>query len=77
MRNDLRELFVEWQPTDTAWLELGRVNIRNGVALGFNPTDFFRPRTVIEPLTADPSVLREDRLGALMLTGQWLWRPAP
>jgi len=73
VRNDLRELFVEWQPTDTAWLELGRINIRNGVALGFNPTDFFRPRTVIEPLTADPSVLREDRLGVLMLTGQWLW----
>ena len=74
VRNDLRELFVEWQPTDTTWLELGRVNIRNGVALGFNPTDFFRPRTVIEPLTADPSVLREDRMGVLMLTGQWLWR---
>lgn len=73
VRNDLRELFVEWQPTETAWLELGRVNIRNGVALGFNPTDFLRPRTVIEPLTADPSVLREDRLGVLMLTGQWLW----
>ena len=73
VRNDLRELFVEFQPTDTVWLELGRVNIRNGVALGFNPTDFFRPRTVIEPLTADPSVLREDRLGTLMVTGQALW----
>jgi hypothetical protein len=73
VRNDLRELFVEWQPTETVWLEFGRVNIRNGVALGFNPTDFFRPRTVIEPLTADPSVLREDRLGTLMLTGQALW----
>jgi hypothetical protein len=73
-RNDLRELFVEWQPTETVWIELGRVNIRNGVALGFNPTDFFRPRTVIEPLTGDPSVLREDRLGVLMLTGQALWR---
>jgi hypothetical protein len=74
VRNDLRELFVEWQPTEATWLELGRVNIRNGVALGFNPTDFFRARTAIEPLTADPSVLREDRLGTLMLTGQTLWR---
>jgi hypothetical protein len=74
VRNDLRELFVEWQPNETTWLELGRVNIRDGVALGFNPTDFFRSRTVIEPLTADPSVLREDRLGTLMLTGQTLWR---
>jgi hypothetical protein len=73
VRNDLRELFVEFQPSETIWLELGRVNIRNGVALGFNPTDFFRPRTVIEALTADPSVLREDRLGTLMLTGQALW----
>jgi hypothetical protein len=74
VRNDLRELFIEWQPTEATWLELGRVNIRNGVALGFNPTDFFRPRTVVEALTADPSVLREDRLGTLMLTGQTLWR---
>jgi hypothetical protein len=74
VRNELRELFVEWQPAETIWIEVGRVNIRNGVALGFNPTDFFRPRTVIEPLTADPSVLREDRLGVLMLTGQALWR---
>jgi hypothetical protein len=74
VRNDLRELFVEWQPTESTWLELGRINIRNGVALGFNPTDFFRPRSAIEPLTADPSVLREDRLGTLMLTGQTLWR---
>ena len=65
---------MEWQPTETTWLEVGRVNIRDGVALGFNPTDFFRPRTVVEPLTADPSVLREDRLGTLMLTGQALWR---
>jgi hypothetical protein len=74
MLNELRELFVEWNPTDTAWLEVGRVNIRNGVALGFNPTDFFRSRAVIDPLTADPSVLREDRLGTLMITGQSLWR---
>jgi hypothetical protein len=73
VRNDLRELFVEWQPTESTWFELGRVNIRNGVALGFNPTDFFRPRTVVEALTADLSVLREDRLGTLMLTGQTLW----
>jgi hypothetical protein len=74
VRNDLRELFVEWQPSESTWLELRRVNIRNGVALGFNPTDYFRPRTVVEALTADPSVLREDRLGSLMLTGQTLWR---
>jgi hypothetical protein len=72
--NEMRELFVQWQPSETAWLEAGRINIRNGVALGFNPTDFFRARTVIDPLTADPSVLREDRLGTLMVSAQSLWR---
>ncbi len=72
--NELRELFVEWQPNESTWVEAGRINIRNGVALGFNPTDFFRPRTVIDPLTADPSVLREDRLGTLMISTQTLWR---
>jgi hypothetical protein len=72
--NEMRELFVEWQPSETTWLEVGRINLRNGVALGFNPTDFFRPRTVIDPLTADPSVLREDRLGTLMVSAQSLWR---
>lgn len=70
--NELRELYVQWQPNDRTWIELGRVNLWNGVALGFNPTDFFRPRAVIDPLTADTSILRQDRLGALMLTGQTL-----
>ncbi|HEY4043014.1 MAG TPA: hypothetical protein VGM32_14375 [Rhodopila sp.] len=72
--NEMRELFVQFQPNPTTWIELGRVNIRNGVALGYNPTDFFRPRTVIDPLTADPSVLREDRLGTLMVSVQSLWQ---
>jgi hypothetical protein len=72
--NEMRELYVQWQPDPTTWIEVGRINIRSGIALGFNPTDFFRPRTVIDPLTADPSVLREDRLGTLMVSVQSLWR---
>ena len=54
-------------------IDLGRVNVKNGVAIGFNPTDFFKTRAVVEPLTADPSVLREDRLGTLMVLGQYVW----
>lgn len=73
VRNDLREAFLSWEPVDDLWLDLGRINVKNGVAVGFNPTDFFRTRAVVEPLTADPSVLREDRLGTLMLLGQRVW----
>ena len=45
VRNDLRELFVEWQPTEAIWFELGRDPISvTALHLGFNPTDFFRSR---------------------------------
>ena len=73
VRNDLRELFLSWQPTDGTWIDLGRVNVKSGVAVGYNPTDFFRTRAVVEPLTADPTILREDRLGTLMVLGQHVW----
>jgi hypothetical protein len=71
--NELREAFISWQRTAGTWIDLGRVNLKSGVAEGFNPTDFFRTRAVVEPLTADPTVLREDRLGTLMLLGQHVW----
>jgi hypothetical protein len=70
VRHDFREGFVSWEPADRDYLDLGRINLKNGVALGFNPTDFFKTRAVVEPLTADPTVLREDRLGTVMLRGQ-------
>src|SRR5215472_15516039 len=70
--NDFREGFLSWQPHDGIYLDVGRVNLRSGAAIGFNPTDFFRGRAVVEPLTADPSVLREDRLGTLMLEAQYI-----
>lgn len=76
VRNDLREAYLDWQPDDETFLEVGRINLKNGVALGFNPTDFFKTRAVVEPLSADPSVLREDRLGTLMFLGQHVWEGA-
>ena len=72
LSNDLREMYVGWQPWDRTYLDLGRINLKSGVALGYNPTDFFRTRAVVEPLSADPTVLREDRLGTLMLRAQQL-----
>jgi hypothetical protein len=70
--NVFREGFVSWQPHNGIYLDLGRINLRSGAALGFNPTDFFKSRAVVEPLSADPSVLREDRLGTLMLETQYI-----
>lgn len=73
VRNDLREGYLTWNPAGDSYLDLGRVNQRDDVAYGHNPTDFFRTGAVVDPFSADPRVLREDRLGALMLRGQTVW----
>jgi hypothetical protein len=73
IRHDFREGYVAWKIDTSTFLDVGRINLKSGVALGFNPTDFFKTRAVVEPLSADPSVLREDRLGTLMAYGQHLW----
>jgi hypothetical protein len=73
LRNDLREAYVTWDAPDDAYLEAGRINLRSGVALGYNPTDFFRSRTAVATASADPSNARENRLGTTMIRGQKLW----
>ena len=70
--HSLRELYASVEPSPRQYVDAGRINIKNGVALGFNPTDFFKARAVIDPLTADPRALREDRLGTLAVRGQTL-----
>lgn len=69
-RNDFREGYFTWEPQAQTYLEAGRINIRHGTALGFNPTDFFKTRTQLDLASEDPSVIREDRLGVAMVQGQ-------
>ncbi|HET9830584.1 MAG TPA: hypothetical protein VFP91_02690, partial [Vicinamibacterales bacterium] len=71
--NDWREGFFSWEVIDRTYVDAGRINLKSGAALGFNPTDFFKTRAVVEPLSSDPSVLREDRLGTLMARAQRIW----
>jgi hypothetical protein len=73
LTNDLREAYLSWEPLNQLYFDVGRINIKSGVALGFNPTDFFKSRAVVEPLSVDPVVLREDRLGTLMLRAERVW----
>jgi hypothetical protein len=72
--NDLREAYLQWRLADQTYLSLGRINLKSGIALGYNPTDYFKSRSVTEPLSADPTVLREDRLGTVMLRLQHIGR---
>jgi hypothetical protein len=70
LRNDFREGYLTAAPGNELFLSAGRINVRSGVAYGFNPTDFFKTRAVVDPISADPRVLREDRLGTAMVLGQ-------
>jgi len=74
--NDLREVYLSAEPLTRTYLDIGRINLKSGVALGYNPTDYFKTRAVVEPLSADPTVLREDRLGTLMVRGERIWELA-
>ncbi|MEF7614657.1 hypothetical protein V4F39_12115 [Aquincola sp. MAHUQ-54] len=69
----LKEAYVRWQPQPQALLELGRVNLRNGSAYGWNPTDFFKTQSVRSLVSAEPESLRKNRFGSVMLRGQVLW----
>jgi len=71
--NEFREGFFSWEPVPGTYLDGGRINLKSGVAVGFNPTDFFKTRTVVDPTSLDPTALRENRLGTLMARAQHIW----
>lgn len=73
---DFREGYFTWEPSSRTYLEAGRINLHDGVALGFNPTDFFRERTLVDQASEDPTVRRDDRLGTLMVRAEHLWNGA-
>lgn len=50
----------------------GRTNIRNGVASGFNPTDWFKDNSQVVFDSLDAADRREDRLGVVAVQGIWL-----
>src|ERR1043166_923921 len=73
IRNDFREGYVTWEPHTSVYVEAGRINVRNGAALVCNPTDFFKTRALVGQASLDPSLIRQNRLGTLMVRGQAIW----
>ncbi|MFM2449882.1 MAG: hypothetical protein RIS44_2332 [Pseudomonadota bacterium] len=71
--NSVREAYVGWQNEEaTTLFELGRVNWRYGTGYGYRPTDIFRDGSLRAVTTADPLAQRENRLGTVMLRGQYI-----
>ena len=74
--NTLREAYVSWTGSAHQMVDFGRVNVRNGAALGFNPTDWFKANALRSIVDPDPAVLRENRQGTVVLQAQQLWNEA-
>ena len=71
--NTLKEAYLSGRLQPDTLLDLGRINVRNGVALGYNPTDYFRAGAVRAAVSVSPASLKENRQGSVMLRGQHLW----
>jgi hypothetical protein len=71
--NTLREGYLTWQPNQNALLDVGRVNVVNGVGTGYNPTDYFKVGALRSIVTINPYSLKENRQGSVMIRGQQLW----
>lgn len=53
-------------------VQLGRINVREGNAYSFNPTDYYRARSVKLFVNPSPMVTRESRQGTFGVRGLWL-----
>jgi hypothetical protein len=71
--NTLKEAYVTYQHDGTFLADLGRINTRQGVALAYNPTDYFKPNATRALISIDPGTLRDERMGTLMSRFQTLW----
>jgi hypothetical protein len=71
--NTLKQAYVSWQPRSDLLIDAGRINARQGVALGYNPTDFFKADALRAIDSLDPEALRDERLGTVMVRGETLW----
>lgn len=72
--NTLKELYLSWHVSQQEIIDVGRINTRYGVATGYNPTDYFRDDAVRSIVSINPSSLRNNRLGSVMLREQTLWQ---
>jgi hypothetical protein len=71
--NTLKEAYVSFSDGRTEMVDLGRINVRQGVGFAYNPSDYFRSDAVRAVVSIDPDTLRDERMGTLMARSQTLW----
>jgi hypothetical protein len=71
--NTLKEAYLTWQQNARWALDAGRINLRYGSGLGYNPTDFLRDGSLRSIVSVDPASLRNNRMGSVVLRQQVLF----
>jgi len=69
----LQEAYASWRISEQLLLDAGRINARQGLGTGYNPSDFLRSGALRSQISADPASLKTNRLGTVMLRAQRLW----
>lgn len=64
---NIKELYYKGSFAEVSFYELGRINIKEGIARGYNPTDYFKGTHSLT-LSNDPKERKENRLGALLFS---------
>jgi hypothetical protein len=71
--NTFTDAYFSWQAQPNTLLDFGRINVRYGVANGYDPTDFFKTGALRSLVSVDPISLKENRQGSVMARVQELW----
>lgn len=71
--NTFTDAYLSWQAQPSTIIDFGRINVRYGVANGYDPTDFFKTGALRSIVSVDPISLKENRQGSVMLRAQELW----
>ncbi len=64
---NIKELYYKGNFADNSFYEIGRINIKEGISRGFNPTDYFKGSHSLTQ-SSDPKERKDNRLGALLFS---------
>jgi len=67
----IKDLYYKTNIDERYFFELGRMNSKEGVARGYNPTDYFKGSSSLT-LSIDPKERKDNRLGSLLLQGTYI-----
>lgn len=67
----LKDFYYKAELGSAYFVELGRMNVKEGVARGYNPTDYFRGGSALT-LSVDPKERKDNRLGAVLVQGTYI-----